>query len=92
MNELDSHFYCDKCGFCCQKLSNNSLYEDLDRGDGICKYYIEETHLCSIYYTRPTKCNVEAFYNEFMSDKIAKDEFYQLNYMACEQLKREVMH
>ena len=40
-------------------LDKSDLYSDLNRGDGICKYFDEQTHLCSIYDERPEKCNID---------------------------------
>lgn len=48
-------FHCDCCGLCCMNLDKSDLYSDLNRGDGICKYFDEQTHLCSIYDERPEK-------------------------------------
>ena len=46
-------FNCNKCGLCCQNL--NEYYLDLDRGDGVCRYFNEKTRLCDIYEKRPMK-------------------------------------
>ncbi|MEG0501662.1 MAG: YkgJ family cysteine cluster protein, partial [Cellulosilyticaceae bacterium] len=51
-----------QCGTCCRNLDKNNIYNDLDRGDGVCKYLDEVTNLCSIYETRPNKYNVEKGY------------------------------
>lgn len=52
-------FYCDCCGLCCMNLSKSEIYSDLDRGDGICKYFDMDSKLCTIYEERPEKCNVD---------------------------------
>ena len=36
-------FKCDCCGLCCCNLDKSSIYQDLDSGDGICKYFDENT-------------------------------------------------
>ena len=65
-------FPCTGCGLCCQiqgaikklgPLSGVSkeqaeLAESLDRGDGTCKNYDEETRKCRIYNDRPFLCRV----------------------------------
>jgi hypothetical protein len=38
-------FKCDHCGLCCMNISGSQLYEDLDRGDGICVHLDCETKL-----------------------------------------------
>lgn len=80
-------FKCDKCGFCCTRLSESSVYSELDRGDGVCKFFDEETRLCTIYLNRPLLCNVDQAYKEYFSDKLSQEEYYRLNYEVCKQLK-----
>jgi len=58
----------------------------LDRGDGVCKHLKE--NLCEIYSARPIFCNVEAYYEKFLSEKISREEFYKKNREICEALKK----
>lgn len=83
-------FHCDCCGLCCMNLDKSDLYKDLNRGDGICKYFDELTHLCTIYEKRPDKCNIDKTYEKFFEDMISKEEYYKQNYLACKELKRSV--
>ncbi len=78
-------FVCDKCGECCRNLKGVSLYADLDRGDGICKYL--DGNLCSIYNDRPLLCRIDDCYELFYKEQYTRDEFYELNYKVCNQLK-----
>lgn len=80
-------FYCDKCGLCCRNVNNSEIYKDLDRGDGVCKYLNEITNLCKVYDERPLICNVDKMYDTYFSEKINRDEYYTLNYKACNELK-----
>ena len=82
-------FPCDKCGLCCMRVSRSSLYADLDRGDGVCRYFNDVNHLCTIYPVRPLRCNVDASYEVFYQDQMTREEFYRLNLKACNQLKAE---
>lgn len=84
-------FKCNKCGLCCTQLSGSSIYSELDRGDGVCKFFDEETRLCTIYQSRPLLCNVEQTYKEYFKDKLSQEEYYRLNYEACERLKNRRM-
>lgn len=79
-------FNCNKCGACCRNLKLSSIYRDLDRGDGVCKYL--DGNLCSIYLKRPLICRVDESYELLYKEKISLDEYYQLNYEACKKLKR----
>lgn len=83
-------FNCDKCGLCCQNLKISSLYKDLDRGDGTCIFYNEDTKLCNIYENRPIICNIEKFYKVYFAGKIKKYNYYKLNYEACKKLKEKI--
>lgn len=81
-------FNCDKCGYCCSNLDSSPLYADLDRGDGVCRYFDTDTRLCTIYADRPLKCNIDKTYELFFKDKMTLDEYYSLNYDACKKLKK----
>lgn len=70
-------------------LRMSNIYSDLDRGDGICKYFDMESKLCSIYSNRPDKCNVDKTYEIYFKNKMSLEEYYQLNYKACNELKKE---
>ncbi|MBR1536622.1 MAG: YkgJ family cysteine cluster protein [Treponema sp.] len=83
-------FICDKCGVCCRHLERSDLYKSLNRGDGVCKFLDEKTNLCKIYENRPEICNVEKMYEIYFSSKMTKENYYRLNYAACEKLKRGI--
>lgn len=81
-------FSCDCCGLCCMNLKQSSLYEDLDQGNGICKFFEIESRLCAIYNNRPIKCNIEKCYELYFKNVMSKETYYKLNYKACRELKR----
>lgn len=83
-----SGFKCDCCGKCCMNLYFSDLYSELDRGDGICIYFDLNSKLCSIYDSRPEKCNIDKTYERLYVDKISREQFYQMNYEVCELLKK----
>lgn len=78
-------FECDKCGECCRHVNLNPLYSDLDRGDGVCRFL--EGNLCSIYQQRPIKCRIDESYDLFFHTYLSKEEYYRLNYDACDKIK-----
>lgn len=80
-------FTCDCCGRCCRKLKNSEIYQELDRGDGVCRYL--SGNLCSIYENRPLFCRIDECYDLFFSSDMTKEEFYKLNQEACRKLKEE---
>lgn len=80
-------FKCDCCGLCCRNLSLSDLYSDLDRGDGTCVHYNENTHLCNIYPKRPDKCNIDKMYEECFQKLMSREVYYELNYQVCRKLK-----
>jgi len=80
-------FYCDKCGLCCSHIGGSEIYKDLDRGDGVCKFL--KGNLCSIYDNRPLLCRVDESYEKIFSGRISREDFYELNYKACNTLKEK---
>lgn len=82
-------FKCDKCGLCCKSIAGIEIYADLDRGDGICKYFDEELNLCKIYEERPLLCNVDKSYESYFSLYMTREEYEAINYAACQQLKNQ---
>lgn len=80
-------FECIKCGACCRHLDAfYGIYDDLDRGDGICMFYDSETCLCSIYKFRPNKCRIGYIYNK-IKDIISSDKYFKLTIYGCFQLR-----
>lgn len=69
-------------------LKMSDVYNDLDRGDGICRYFDIGSKLCSIYENRPDKCNVDKMYDNYYKDILTKEAYYERNYEACRLLKR----
>lgn len=78
-------FKCDCCGNCCKNISKSELYSDLDRGDGVCKYL--NGNICSIYNERPLFCRIDECFELFFKRYMSIEEYYKLNYKACEKLK-----
>lgn len=81
-------FKCRKCGECCRNLDKSSLYSELDRGNGICKYL--KGNLCSIYNDRPLLCRVDESYEKIFKNTMKKDEYYKLNYIYCYKLRKKL--
>ena len=80
--------WCIKCGKCCENLHKLApLFEDyrkkLDRGDGICKYFNQETRLCTIYSNRPIICNAEKLYDTYFKDIMSQEEFIEMVMIQC---------
>lgn len=80
-------FKCTKCGLCCQNLNMSKYYDDLHDGNGVCKYFDKKNNLCSIYFRRPIKCNVDLMYEKYFKKVMTKKEFYKYNYKICKLLK-----
>ncbi|WP_338296459.1 YkgJ family cysteine cluster protein, partial [Escherichia coli] len=51
--KLHPPFPCNQCGACCRHVNRAGETQCLDRGDGICRYYQTDSHLCAIYDKRP---------------------------------------
>ena len=82
-------FNCVCCGLCCQNVRKSFLQVDFDRGDGVCKNFDLETKLCKIYKSRPIVCNIDAYYEKFLSKLMSREKFHEINYKVCEELKAE---
>lgn len=84
---MTNEFPCDQCGLCCKQVGASDIYKHLDRGDGVCKSFNDKTNTCDIYSSRPDICRVDVMYHKYYMEKCSKTEFYQLNLIACQQLK-----
>jgi hypothetical protein len=84
-------FKCDCCGLCCRNIGGNPFAENLDAGDGICKFLDREKNLCTIYDNRPDFCNVEKGYKKYFAELYNEEEYLQLNYEYCAKLKEEFL-
>ncbi len=78
-------FYCSRCGLCCKHIDKIPQLSEYHDGDGICRYLVDNK--CSIYESRPDICNVDYVYKTFFSEIYSLQEFYELNYYACNELK-----
>lgn len=78
-------FHCSACGMCCRKIGGKSLYQSLDRGDGICMYL--SGNWCSIYEKRPLLCRVDDAYDVIFKGKISLEMYYAMNYEVCKRLQ-----
>ena len=77
-------FTCSKCGECCRHIGGIQIFDELNRGDGICKFL--EGNLCSIYKNRPIYCRVDEGYSIF-SENMPKEEYYKINRKYCKKLQ-----
>ena len=80
-------FDCDCCGACCKNIRRATFEHDLDRGDGVCKNFDDEKNLCKIYSERPILCNVDAYYEKFLSQTMTREDFHALNKKVCAKLR-----
>ena len=69
-------FACSKCGLCCKNPVIAQTCPELDRGDGICIYLMDD-NTCAIYDSRPDYCRLDVLYENSYADKMTKDEFYK---------------
>jgi len=79
-------FPCNSCGKCCRNVDLSEETSYLNRGDAVCKFFNEDTNLCTIYNKRPLVCRVKEYYKQHLSDKYGWDEFVKINLIVCENL------
>jgi Fe-S-cluster containining protein len=79
-------FHCDRCGLCCRLLTGIPQLAAFDRGDGVCRYLVD--NLCSIYENRPDICNVDKMYIYFSSGMTHK-QYDKLMEDSCKLIKKK---
>jgi hypothetical protein len=83
-------FICDACGLCCRKAYLIPELSEYIGADGQCRYFINNQ--CIIYEKRPLICNIEKYYETFLSKEMSKEEFFRKNYESCLALKSEIIN
>lgn len=78
---------CNSCGICCTELNKSRLYEPMHNGDGICFHFCTETKKCKIYDSRPIICNINAFFERYITD-MSYIEYKKLNLENCRKLQQ----
>lgn len=79
-------FPCTSCGKCCRRVNLSEHTAYLDRGDGVCRHFNDDTNLCLIYDDRPLICQIENYYKKHLAEHIAWDNFVRLNLEICKKL------
>lgn len=77
-------FPCKSCGECCRHV-----WKPLDRGDGVCRHYDEQTNLCTVYESRPLLCNVDRMDGERFHRTMSAKTFYMAQAKGCVVLKAD---
>jgi Fe-S-cluster containining protein len=84
-------FDCNGCGACCRHLLLTPETEHMNRGDGTCLHYDDDSKRCKIYNERPDICRVDRQYIANYQHDYSWIEFCYINAKACEMLvAREV--
>lgn len=78
-------FKCDQCGECCRNLQKSPIYNELHNGNGVCRYL--KGNICTIYENRPLLCRVDEYYGLMLKDQLSYEEYLELNYKYCKELK-----
>ena len=88
MSKLEP-FPCTACGLCCKKVHLSEQTSWLNRGDGVCRYFDEQTNLCTIYEQRPLVCRVEEYYLQHLTQHYSWQEFVRINLEVCQRFQSE---
>ena len=81
-------FPCERCAACCRHVGNSDLGKQMALPNGICKYLNQKTNLCTRYDSRPMICNVDAYYDKYLSHVFTREKFYQFNKEQCHILQK----
>ena len=84
-----TQFPCNTCGHCGRSVHLSAETNFLNRGDGICQFFDENTHLCKIYNNRPIVCRVEDYYDAYLTNFYTWDVFINMNIEICHKLQRD---
>lgn len=87
-SESSRPFPCTGCGLCCRNVAHSPLTVWLDRSDGVCRHYEEQTQSCAIYGNRPDVCRVGQGHARFFSNVDFK-EYLKLNAQICNMLQTQ---
>ncbi|MFC4299733.1 MAG: YkgJ family cysteine cluster protein [Castellaniella sp.] len=87
MPDARAPFPCSQCGKCCEHVGNLAATADLDRGDGVCKFYEQTTRQCRIYDQRPDICRVDRQYALHYQPLMSWEAFVALNTRGCKTLQ-----
>ena len=82
-------FPCECCGICCRSIAGVAFAKDMVLPNGVCKFLDEEKNICRIYSTRPIFCNVDAYYDKYLSQTMSRQEFYAKNKEVCRQMQNK---
>ena len=80
-------FQCSACGECCRHIGKIKQLRAFDNGNGVCIHL--KDNLCEIYENRPEICRVDDMYEKVFSNYYSREEFYEINKKACEEIKKE---
>lgn len=79
-------FPCNGCGKCCRRVDQSTETDWLDRGDGVCRHFSDDSKQCLIYAQRPLVCRVEDYYVQHLSSKFTWHDFVRINLEICARL------
>ena len=89
-------FECKKCGKCCTLFhlfpKDNELRIMLDSGDGTCKYFDRASRLCSIYESRPIICNHAKYYEQYLKDRLTREDYDVFMKLFCDRIRGDDIH
>ena len=81
------NFKCCACGECCRHIGHIEQLRNFDNGNGVCIHL--NGNLCDIYENRPEICRVDAMYEKYFSSIYSREEFYEINKKACDQMQSQ---
>lgn len=81
-------FPCTRCGLCCRHVHLSDETRFLDRGDGTCLHYEDDSRGCSIYDERPDICRVDRQYTLRYARLYTWDEYVVANLAVCSALEK----
>lgn len=79
-------FPCTSCGACCRHVDGSPLTIWLNRGDGVCRHFDDNTARCGIYAERPPICRIDEMH-ERLAPHLDRPAYYRAVVSACNDLQ-----
>jgi len=81
---IDQQFFsCSRCGACCRNIRQYEWYRHLDRGDGVCRHFDDDTNSCTIYEQRPDECRIDLLYERHFATRMSRAAYHAAVHAAC---------
>ena len=83
-------FPCTQCGLCCMRAGTVKDFPYKTDYNGVCEKYDLEKKECTIYEDRPVLCNIDKYYDKYLSANVDRAVWHFQNAQMCNKLINQV--